>query len=156
MLTFRTFIILITLLFCFGCNQSDPTTSFSSGTTLDDNPENREKLAVKYFKLVPMQSMMKDMGEEMAMRMPKAAKEEFLKYWETFLDDDQIDQLESAARQSMAKHMNTSELQAFIEFMENPAGKSAMGKMKYYMADIMPLIQQQSMAAIQKFHSGNK
>lgn len=120
---------------------------------LADTPENRAQLAGKYFELVPMHTMMKDMGQEIATRMPVDAREKFLNYWQEFATEDHMQEIESVAKTSLAKHMTTAELAAFIDFMQNPAGKSAMDKMKYYMADIMPLIQKQSMMAIQKFQT---
>ena len=91
------------------------------------------------------------MGEEMAKRMPQEEREPFLAYWNTFVTEEQMQEIELAAKESIAKHLTTSELQVFVEFMEKPAGQSAMGKMKYYMADIMPLIQQKSMMALQQY-----
>jgi hypothetical protein len=49
--------------------------------------------------------------------------------------------------------MTVDELQAFIRFMEDPAGRSAMNKMKFYMADVMPIIQKQAISVIGKFRN---
>jgi hypothetical protein len=37
----------------------------------------------------------------------------------------------------------------FVEFIKRPEARSAMEKMKYYMADLMPVIQQEMVRAIQ-------
>jgi hypothetical protein len=148
---FFIFIIFLALPFT-GCQSSVPT----NRSKLEDSPQNRKILAERYFELVPIRQMFKDIGNELATRMPDNTNEQFLAFWNTFLTEERVREMEAVGRESMAKHMTTSELQAFIEFMEKPEGQSAMGKTKYYMADMMPLIQKQSMMAIQEFQANTK
>lgn len=58
-----------------------------------------------------------------------------------------LDVIESAARQSLAKHLPVSELEVFVAFIKNTEARSAMDKMKYYMADLLPVIQQELVRA---------
>lgn len=118
---------------------------------LPDTPENRTKLADKYISLVPMSKMMEETGEEIQKQMHPEYVESFKAYWETAITEENIKTMTDAAKTSLAKHMTTEELTAFIQFMENPAGKKAMDKMKYYMADIMPMTQQIVMKSLAEF-----
>ncbi len=118
---------------------------------LEDTPENRAKLVERYFELAPFDKMMEEMGEEVAFRMPAGSREPFLKYWKSINTPANIAEFETVAKRSFSKHMTTSELALFVRFMEDPSGRSAMNKMKYYMADVMPLIQKQVQAALASF-----
>ena len=117
---------------------------------IEDTPENRARWADKYFELVPFEKMMDEAGEEMALSMPPGSKKQFLEYWEVMNTPEFISELETVAKKSFTKHMTVMEIAAFVRFMEDPAGKSAMGKMKYYMADVIPLVQKQMKAVIVK------
>ncbi len=129
-----------------GCRENQPIRG-----DLEDTPENRAKLAERYIELIQFQKMMGEAGEEMASRMPAGSREQFLEYWKLFSTSTNIAEIETVAKRSLSKHMTTSELALFVRFMEDPLGRSAMGKMKYYMADVMPLIQKQVQAALMGF-----
>lgn len=60
-----------------------------------------------------------------------------------------VDVLEQAARESLARHLSVAELRLFVEFIKRPEARSAMDKMKYYMADLMPIVQQEIIRAMQ-------
>jgi hypothetical protein len=67
------------------------------------------------------------------------------------LSTEQFAEIEAVAKQNFTKHMTVDEIQAFIRFMEEPAGRSAMDKMKFYVADMMPLIQKQTYLVMTDF-----
>ncbi len=129
-----------------GCRENQPIRG-----DLEDTPENRAKLAERYFELIPFQKMMVEAGEEIASRTPAGSREPFLEYWKSFSTSTNIAEIETVAKRSLSKHLTTGELATFVRFMEDPLGRSAMGKMKYYMADVMPLIQKQVQAALMGF-----
>lgn len=114
---------------------------------VQDSPEARTELVNKYFKLVPLTQMVNDISVEMANNLPPEQRQDFIQF---MTQEIRADVLETAAKESMSKHMTAQELSAFVAFMEKPEGKSAMGKMKFYMADIMPVAQQEVMRAIAK------
>ena len=62
--------------------------------------------------------------------------------------------LENAAHQSLAKHLTMRGPRLFADFIKQPEARSAMGKMRYYMADLMPVLQQQMMRAIKAASPG--
>lgn len=110
-----------------------------------DTPEERTKAAERYFREVSMRELMSDMAKEVAKQVPPEQRSQF----ETvMLQNVRMEVLENAAKQSLARHLTVVELNAFTEFVRRPEGKSAMNKMKYYMSDMMPVIQQEMVRAI--------
>jgi hypothetical protein len=145
-------VVLASVIALAACNakneaQGGSSTSTGASATVQDSPKARSELAERYFKLMPLSQMMKDMATEMANNMPPEQRQDFVQF---MTQEIQIDVLEKAAKESMSKHMTAQELGAFVSFIEKPEGKSAMGKMKFYMADIMPIVQQEVMRAIAK------
>jgi len=86
-----------------------------------------------------------DLTSEVSKQMPPEQRSAFEN---ALLKNVRLEVLETAAKESLAKHLTVAEINAFTEFMRRPEGKSAMNKMKYYMADLMPVIQQELMRAI--------
>jgi len=146
-----TALFLLTLI---GCQQSQaPSVSDCSHpqAVLEDTPENRAKLTEEYFKLVPFQKVMLDTGDEIAKRLPQDQQAFFKQFWKSAMTEENLASINSVAKQSMSQNMTTSELSAFVRFMSDPAGQGAMEKMKFYMADVMPLMQQVSQKSMAQF-----
>lgn len=99
----------------------------------------------EYFSYIPMKTMMDEMTLEMSKQVPAEKRQQFI---QLMTKSVRVDVLENAARQSLAKHLTVAELQLFVDFIKHPEARSAMGKMKYYMADLMPVLQQEMMRAI--------
>ena len=125
----------IVLLFITGCTTLAPP----------DTPEERAKAVESYFREISMRDLMTDMVKEVSKRMPPEQRDAFEN---TMLKNVRLEILETAAKESLARHLTVSEINAFTDFMRRPEGKSAMNKMKYYMADLMPVIQQELVRAI--------
>ena len=103
-----------------------------------DSPTTRAAAVERYFASVSMDDLRAGMVEEMSKQMPPDKQQEF----SDFMNNDvRWADIEAAAKKSLATHLNVDEITALAEFMEKPVGKSAMGKMKYYMADLMPIVQ---------------
>lgn len=137
------------------CQTSErPSTGGSTITTLPDTPENRASLTDRYFELVPFEQLMKDMGEEISKQIPPAMQGRFKEAWEKINTTENTSAIVQTAKKSLSTHLNTSELAAFVQFMENPNGRSAMNKMKFYMADVMPLTQKLAAQALREIAAG--
>lgn len=119
-------------------------------TSVEDTPQKRSELVERYFELVPLNQMLKDSVSEIASDLPAEKRLDFIEFMTMEL---RTDLLEIAAKQSFAKHMTAQELAVFVEFMEKPEGKSAMEKMKFYMADITPVLHGEIIRAIEKHQS---
>ena len=117
----------------------------STAVAQTDTPEERAKAVESYFREISMRDLMNDMVKEVSKRMPPEQRSAFEN---TLLKNVRLEVLETAAKESLARHLTVAEINAFTEFMRRPEGKSAMNKMKYYMADLMPVIQQELMRAI--------
>ena len=110
-----------------------------------DTPEARVQAVDRYFKEVSMRDMMAEMVVEVAKQLPPDQRAAF----ETaLLKNLRLEVIETSARQSLARHLTVEEMDTFTEFLKRPAGKSAMGKMKFYMADLMPVVQEEIVRAI--------
>lgn len=107
----------------------------------------RDALLDRYFQAVSFDEMRRGMFEELSAQVPAARRAEYLDILNNKIDWQLI---EAEARKSLARHLTVDELRLLTEFMEHPSGKSAMGKMRYYMADLMPIVQQQLATAIPK------
>lgn len=114
---------------------------------IQDTPKAREELTEQYFQLVPMKQMMNDVAVQVAASMPEDKRDDFVAF---LTKEVRLDVVEKSAKESFAKHMTTGEIEAYIEFMKKPEGQSAMNKMKFYLADVMPVIQTEVMTAVAK------
>lgn len=103
----------------------------------DDTPA-REAAIDRYFLLVPFTDMANEMSIEVAKQLPPEQRAEFI---DMMKNEVRWDQIQSAAKASMVKNFSLAEIQALTDFMNRPEGKSVMAKMKFYMADVMPIIQ---------------
>ncbi|MDH5180185.1 MAG: hypothetical protein OEZ39_17170 [Gammaproteobacteria bacterium] len=128
-------------------------THFNTAVAQTDTLEARTKLANEYFRILPMQKMMTDMAKEISKQLPPERRAEFE---ELIIKRVRIQHLENEAKKSLIKHLTQKELELYVEFIKRPEGRSAMDKMKYYMADLMPVIQVEIRSAIQDMQSGNK
>jgi hypothetical protein len=110
-----------------------------------DTPEARAKAVERYFQEVSMRALMNDMVKQVSQQIPPEQRDAFE---DVLLRNVRLEVVEAAAKQSLAKHLTLAEIELFTEFIRRPEGKSAMEKMKYYMADLMPVIQQELLRAI--------
>ena len=122
----------------------------SSPASLEDTPENRSAQIDRYFQAQPPEQMLRDMVDKMSARMPDEQRGLFVELMTKQLD---VAKLNGAMRESMAKHFTADELRALADFYGSPLGKSAMGKFGNYMADVMPTIQAEIMAAVGRAQS---
>src|SRR5262245_100935 len=137
-------VFLITALLAIACQPS------STPAPLEDTPENRSAQIDRYFAAQPPEQMLKDMVSKMSARMPDEQRTLFVDLMTKHLD---IAKLNTAMRESMAKHFTAGELRALADFYGSDLGKSAMAKFGTYMSDVMPTIQTEIMSAVAKAQS---
>ncbi|MBN7769297.1 DUF2059 domain-containing protein [Marinobacter daepoensis] len=110
------------------------------------NEESEKKAAAeRYLAATPMSDMLSDMAGNMAMQIPEAERDDFIRLMTTEVD---VSKLESAALDAMVKTFTLEELNALADFYGSDVGKSAMGKFGTYMAMVMPAIQREIMRAV--------
>ena len=114
---------------------------------LPDTEENRMVAAERYLKAQPMEPMMRETAEKMAAQMPPDARQMFK---DAMMNELDIPKVEELTKKAMAKNFTLSEINAMADFYGSPEGTSVMKKFPQYMADLMPTVQQETMAAMQK------
>jgi hypothetical protein len=105
---------------------------------LDDTPENRAAQADYYLRAVPAQSLIDDMAQKLAARLPENQRAGFVALMTKNLNMNMVTEVMRAA---MIKNFSADELKAIADFYGSPIGKSAMTKFGSYMADAMGPLQ---------------
>jgi hypothetical protein len=118
---------------------------FAAGTP--DTPGNRQAAAERYLAVAPMDSMMKDMFEKTSENLPAEQRKPYVNFMTKYV---RINVLERAVISSMVRHFTVRELNALADFYGSPEGRSTMKKFGAYMADVMPVIQQEMARAIEQ------
>lgn len=118
----------------------------SFAVTEPDASSTKAQLIDEYFSYIPMKRMLDEMALELSKQLPPARRQVFV---DTMANRVRVEVLEQAARESLARHLSVAELRLFVEFIKRPEARSAMDKMKYYMADLMPVVQQEMIRAMQ-------
>ena len=124
---------------CICLVAANPVAAFEA-----DTPEARAKLVDEYFTYMPMSKMMDEMVQEVSKQIPEPRRAQFI---DTLTKNMRFEVIEAAARESIAKHLTVTELEVFVAFIKKPEARSAMDKMKYYMADLLPVIQEELIRA---------
>lgn len=122
--------------------------SYVQAADIADSPDNRQAAAERYLAVAPMEWMMHDAIEKMADRLPSGQRETFVEIMTQYVRTDVI---KRAAASSMVRHFTVRELNALADFYGSPEGRSAMTKFGAYMADVMPVIQQEMARALQQY-----
>ena len=95
-----------------------------------------------------MDSMMRDAIDKTSENLPEGQREPFMEFMTKYI---RLNVLERAAVSSMVRHFTVRELNALADFYGSPEGRSAMKKFGSYMADVMPVIQQEISRAIEQY-----
>ena len=119
----------------------------------DDSPEARAKAVDRYFEVVSLRDMLTDMVVEVAKQLPPEDREIFKAL---ILKHVRLEVVESAAKQSLTKHLTVAEINLFTEFLQRPEGKSGIAKMKYYYADILPVVQSEMNRAMKELQASQQ
>src|SRR5262245_57940327 len=122
----------------------------SAPTSLEDTPENRSAQIDRYFQAMPPESLLRDVVENMTARMPDEQRANFIDLLTKQID---MAKLDSAMRDAMGKHFTADEIRALADFYASSLGKSAMAKFGNYMAEVMPPIQAEIVAAAGRIQS---
>jgi hypothetical protein len=112
-----------------------------------DSEEERIAAARRYLGVAQMSKITDDTVTELARTMPDDQRDSFLQFMHNAIHPEV---LERAAMASMVKVFTAEELNALADFFGSPVGRSAMSKFGLYMADVMPVIQQEMFRALQQ------
>jgi hypothetical protein len=106
----------------------------------EDTPEARREAALRYLEVNPLSDLMADMATKVAATLPEEARAPFVQAMTEELD---LQPLQDAMVESLAKRMTLAEIHALHAFYASAEGKSVMKKLSDYMADVMPIIQEE-------------
>jgi len=109
----------------------------------DDVPDtygNRLAAAERYLQVVSMKDMMKDMVTATAKNLPQKAVGPYIALMTKQI---RVEALERAALAAMAKNFTVGELNALADFYGSKEGRSAVKKFGTYMADVLPVLEQE-------------
>ncbi len=126
---------------------------YLSGSAFCDDHQSRLSAALRYSEVFSMSEMLDETFENMAQRIPDGEREQFLSVMKTLVD---IDKIEKATVETMAKHFTTDELNALANFYGSPVGKSIMEKFGPYMADINIIIMKDISVAVKKYQNTHR
>ena len=111
-----------------------------------DTEQERVAAAKRYLEVAQMSRITDDTVTELAKSLPAEQRGKFLQFMREAVRPEV---LERAALASMVKVFTAQEINALADFYGSPVGKSAMSKFGLYMADVMPVIQQEMLRAMQ-------
>jgi len=117
---------------------------------IPDTPGNRQAAAERYLAIAPMDSMMRDTIEKTSENFPEGQRKIFVEFMTKYV---RINVLERAAVSSMVRHFTVRELNALADFYGSPEGRSVMNKFGAYMADVMPVLQQEMERAMDEYEA---
>lgn len=117
---------------------------------LGDRLEERQAAAERYLAVAPFGRIMKDAIEKSALTLPPEQRESFQMLMTRYV---RVDVLEEAAKASMVRHFTARELNALADFYGSAEGRSAMRKFGDYMADVMPVVQQEMARAYRQYNA---
>ena len=110
-----------------------------------DSEQERVAAARRYIEVAQMAKITDDIVNELAKGFSGEQREKFVAFMHTAVRPEVLEQ---AAMASMVKVFTAEELNALADFFGSPLGRSAMDKFGLYMADIMPVIQQEMFRAL--------
>ena len=128
-----------------------PVSLFAADTA--DTQANRQAAAERYLAVAPMAGIMNDTIEKTSVNLPEEQREAYIEFMTEYV---RIPVLEEAALASMVRHFTVRELNALADFYGSPEGRSAMKKFGAYMADVVPVIQQEILRAMQQYNDAHQ
>lgn len=117
---------------------------------IEDTTANRQQQAARYLAANPPQEIFQEIADTTMNALPPAERQPYTDMLTKHLD---MVAVSSAMQEAMIKHFTAEELCALADFYNAPGAKSAMGKMRAYMSDVMPVVQSEMMKAQQKAFS---
>lgn len=119
----------------------------SSAFALEDSLANRAEQADRYLSVNSPQAIFKDIADRTREFIPEAEQQPFIDMLTKHLN---MEILSEAMKRAMMEHFTADELSALADFYSHPSAKSAMNKMGGYMADVIPIVQDEMIKAQQK------
>lgn len=143
----KALLFLLILVLVAACSEQKAPQPAAGPAAVADNEENRQVAAKQYLEAVPPQEMLSQMSEKIVKMLPEKSQKVFL---EVMNSKSMQDATYRISLNGLVKHFTINEIKAMTEFYGSPVGKSINKKFPAYMADAMPQINQEVLAALQK------
>lgn len=108
--------------------------------------ETKSEAAQRYMQAFDQTAMLRDGVKQMAAQLPANQR---AKFTETINKTLSGPELERITLDLLLKRFNQPELSALADFYETAEGQSIIDKMPLFMADLMPIMQQKMIQALQ-------
>ncbi|TXH78063.1 MAG: DUF2059 domain-containing protein [Thiothrix sp.] len=114
---------------------------------LEDNVDNRQSQAQRYLEANPPKAMAQALADQTVSMLPEDKQKPYLEMLTKHLDLEVINQSMQA---SLVKHFTANELEVLANFYSTPEAQTALAKMDKYMAEVLPVLQNEMLKAQQK------
>lgn len=147
MLRMKSLLLLLVLLVAAACTEQKAPQPAAAPAPVADNEENRQAAAKQYLEVAPPQELLTEISEKVVKMLPEKSQKVFL---EVMKSKSLQDATYNITLKALVKHFTVNELKAQTAFYGSPEGKSIHKKFGEYMVDIMPQVNQEVIAALQK------
>ena len=116
---------------------------------ITDSPANRVAAARAYVEKVPVEPMIDRMVAGLAASMPAGDRAHFAEFMSGMVDVERMNRLVVIG---LAKHFTVGEINELARFYGSPVGRSIVAKLGPYLADVLPVIQQDVQAGFRRWY----
>jgi hypothetical protein len=112
-----------------------------------DTPEARRQAVRRHLAAVPIEGLLDDTINALAVQIPEARRPEFIGLMKKMVVPDTV---RAMTLETMPRYFTVAEIEAMTTFYGSPEGISIMKKFGPYMGELMPRIQGEVLRALQK------
>jgi hypothetical protein len=147
MLRVKSLLLLLVLLAAAACSEQKAPQPAAAPAAVADSEENRQAAAKEYLAVAPPQELLTEMSQKVVKMLPEKSQKVFL---EVMQSKSLQEATYSITLKALVKHFTVNELHAMSAYYGSPEGKSIRKKFGDYMADVMPEVNKEVIAALQK------
>ena len=145
MLRVKSLLLLLVLLAAAACSEQKAPPPVAAPAA--DSEANRQAAAKQYLAVAPPQELLTEMSQKVVKMLPEKSQKVFLEVMQSkSLQDATYD----ITLKALVKHFTVNELHAMTAYYGSPEGKAIRQKFGAYMADVMPEVNKEVIAALQK------
>ncbi len=145
MLRVKSLLLLLVLLVAAACSEQKAPPSVAAPAA--DSEANRQAAAKQYLAVAPPQELLTEMSQKVVKMLPEKSQKVFLEVMQSkSLQETTYD----ITLKALVKHFTINELHAMTAYYGSPEGKSIRQKYGDYMSDVMPQVNKEVIAALQK------
>ncbi len=145
MLRVKSLLLLLVLVAAAACPEQKAPQPVAAPAA--DSEANRQAEAKQYLAVAPPQELLTEMSTKVVKMLPEKSQKVFLEVMQSkSLQDATYD----ITLKALVKHFTVIELKAMTAYYGSPEGKAIRKKYGDYLADVMPEVNKEVIAALQK------